>query len=161
MIHWSAIATTSPMIDLHASMHILFQRLLMSQNCFYKLTNSAEILFNTKYQIWGWYIYLDYHKMYLQQQNMREAWYVDMQHTSIGFYCCCFLIYTEWYMFDKVPGVPWWSDIIIFTCFPRQNINFKVLNTEIGSSRSFVLYRTQDLTPSIDVLMGNIKNLSF
>jgi hypothetical protein len=50
----------------------------MSQNCFYKLTNSAEILFNTKYQIWGWYIYLDYHKMYLQQQNMREAWYVDM-----------------------------------------------------------------------------------
>jgi hypothetical protein len=22
------------------------------------------------------YFYLDYHKMYLQQQNMREAWYV-------------------------------------------------------------------------------------
>jgi hypothetical protein len=76
------------MIDLHACMHayIIPEITHVSKIAFTNSQNSVEILFNTKNQIWGWYIYLDYHKMYLQQQNMREAWYVDMQqHFSIAF----------------------------------------------------------------------------
>jgi hypothetical protein len=84
-------------ISMHPCMHILFQRLITHVSKLllqtHKFSGKSYLTLNKPKLGLIYFIWITI-KMYLQQQNMREAWYVDMQQHlfPFGFYCCSFLL---------------------------------------------------------------------